>query len=47
MEESKPDIIFEAWDEGYLESITAFLQTFKYKVSKIDKFNYIAKPGNN
>jgi FkbM family methyltransferase len=38
----KPKIIFEAWDEKYLNKISVFLSDFKYKIKRIDENNYIA-----
>jgi|GEM_PF-4759654 len=38
----KPNIIFEAWDESFLNKIENFLGDFGYKVEGIDENNYLA-----
>ena len=39
---SHPKIIFEAWNENYLEKVKKVLRPFNYKIKKTAKDNYLA-----
>lgn len=42
LKRNHPKIIFEAWDEKYLNKIKKVLKPFKYKIKKIGKIDYFA-----
>lgn len=42
LEKYKPKIIFESWNEKFLDKIQIFLKKWGYKIKKIDNNNYLA-----
>lgn len=42
LKNSHPKIIFEAWDENYLNKIKEVLKPFNYKIKQINIINYFA-----
>jgi len=42
LRKNHPKIIFEAWDENYLDKVKKILKAFNYKIKQIAEQNYLA-----